>query len=70
MFARVSAQLDFIETKIIKQTELMKKSEDEICAAKRLVTKTVEEVTRFAREHETVIHTKLTEIKPPKKKIT
>ena len=48
----------------------MKKSEDEICAAKRLVTKTVEEVTRIAREHETVIHTMLTEIKPPKKKIT
>lgn len=48
----------------------MKKSEDEICAAKRLVTKTAEEVTRIAREHETVIHTKLTEIKPPKEKIT
>lgn len=48
----------------------MKKSEDEICAAKRLVNKTVEEVTRIAREHETVIHTKLTEIKPTKKKIT
>lgn len=34
----------------------MKKSEDEICAAKRLVTKTVEEVTRIAREHSSNRH--------------
>ena len=48
----------------------MKKNEEEIRAAKRLVTKTVEEVTRIAREHETAIHTKLAEIKPTKKRIT
>ena len=63
IFARVNDQVADVETKIMKQTELMKKSEDEICAAERMVTETVEDIIRIAREHETAIKTKLTEIK-------
>ena len=63
VFARVNDQVADVETKIMKQTELMKKSEEEICAAERMVTETVEDIIRNAREHETAIKTKLTEIK-------
>ena len=63
IFARVNDQVADVETKIMKQTELMKKSEEEIYTAERMVTETVEEIIRIAREHETAIKTKLTEIK-------
>ena len=63
IFARVNDQVADVETKIMKQTELMKKSEEEIYAAERMVTETVEDIIRIAREHETAIKTKLTEIK-------
>ena len=63
VFARVKEKLVIVESKILEQTELMKKSEDEICAAERKVTKTVQEIIRVAKEHETAVKTKLAEIK-------
>ncbi|XP_066017416.1 E3 ubiquitin-protein ligase TRIM71-like [Pocillopora verrucosa] len=63
VFARVQEKLVIVESKISEQTELMKKSEDEICAAERKVTKTVQEIIRTAKEHETAVKTKLAEIK-------
>ena len=63
IFARVNDQVADVETKIMKQTELMKNSEEEIYAAERMVTETVEDIIRNAREHETAIKTRLTEIK-------
>ena len=63
VFARVKEKLVIVESKISEQTELMKKSEDEICAAERKVTKTVQEIIRVAKEHETAVKTKLAEIK-------
>ena len=63
VFARVKEKLVTVDSKISEQTELMKKSEDEICAAERKVTKTVQEIIRVAKEHETAVKTKLAEIK-------
>ena len=63
VFARVKAQLVDVEGMIREQSELMKKSEEEICVAERMVTETVQEIIRIAREHETAIKTKLEEIK-------
>ena len=63
VFARVKEQLVIVESKISEQTELMKKSEEEICAAEEKVTKTVQEIIRVAKEHETAIKTKLAEMK-------
>ena len=63
VFARVKEKLVIVESKISEQTELMKKSEDEICAAERKVTKTVQEIIRIAKEHETAVKTKLAEMK-------
>ena len=63
VFARVKEKLVIVESKISEQTELVKKSEDEICAAERKVTKTVQEIIRVAKEHETAVKTKLAEIK-------
>ena len=63
VFSRVREKLVTVESKILEQTELMKKSEDEICAAERKVTKTVQEIIRIAKEHETSVKTKLAEMK-------
>ena len=63
IFARVIDQVADVETKIMKQTEMMTRSEEEIYAAERMVTEAVEDIIRIAREHETAIKTKLTEIK-------
>ena len=68
VFARVKEKLVIVESKISEQTELMKKSEDEICAAERKVTKTVQEIIRIAKEHETAVKTKLAEIKVKQKR--
>ena len=63
VFARVKEQLVIVESKISEQTELMKKREEEICAAEEKVTKTVQEIIRVAKEHETAVKTKLAEMK-------
>ncbi|CAH3046695.1 unnamed protein product [Pocillopora meandrina] len=63
VFAKVKEKLVIVESKISKQTELMTKSEEEICAAEENVTKTVQEIIRIAKEHETALKTKLVEIK-------
>ena len=63
VFARVKEKLVIVESKISEQTELMKKSEEEICAAEEKVTKTVQEIIRVAKEHETAVKTKLAEMK-------
>ena len=63
VFATVKEQLVILESKISEQTELMKKSEKEICAAEEKVTKTVQEIIRIAKEHETAVKTKLAEIR-------
>ena len=63
VFARVKEKLVTVESKISQQTELMKKSEEEICAAEENVTKTVQEIIRIVKEHETAVKTKLADIK-------
>ena len=63
VFATVKEQLVILESKISEQTELMKKSEKEICAAEEKVTKTVQEIIRVAKEHETAVKTKMAEIR-------
>ena len=63
VFARVKEKLVIVESKISEQTELMNKSEEEICAAEEKVTKVVQELIRVAKEHETAVKTKLAEIK-------
>ena len=63
VFARVKEKLVTVESKISEQTELMKQSEEEICAAEKKVTKTVQEIIRVAKEHETAVKTKLAEMK-------
>ena len=63
VFARVKEKLVIVESKISEQTELMKKSEEEICAAEEKVTKTVQEIIRVAKEHETAVKTKMAEIR-------
>ena len=63
VFARVKEKLVIVESKISEQTELMKKSDDEICAAERKVTKTGQEIIRITKEHVMAVKTKLAEIK-------
>ena len=63
VFARVKEKLVIVESKISEQTELMNKSEEEICAAEEKVTKVVQEIIRVAKEHETAVKTKLAEMK-------
>ena len=63
VFARVKERMAIVNKQIIKQTELMSKSEKEICAAEKKVTEISEEIIRIAREHETAAKTKLGEIK-------
>ena len=63
VFARVKEQIVIVESMISEHTELMKKSEEEICAAEEKVTKTVQEIIRVAKEHETAVKTKLAEIR-------
>ena len=63
VFARVKEKLVTVESKISQQTELMTKSEEEICAAEENVTKTVQEIIRIVKEHETAVKTKLADIK-------
>ena len=63
VFARVKEKLVIVESKISEQTELMKKREEEICAAEEKVTKTVQEIIRIAKEHETAVKTKMAEIR-------
>ena len=69
VFARVKEKLVIVESKISEQIELMKKSEDEICAAEKKVTKTVQEIIRVAKEHETAVKTKLAEIRVTQQRI-
>ena len=69
VFARVKEQLVIVESKISEQTELMKKIEEEICAAEEKVTKTVQEIIRIAKEHETAVKTKLAEIRVTQQRI-
>ena len=59
VFARVKEKLVTVQSKISEQTELMKKSEEEICTAEKKVTKTVQELIRIAKEHETAVKTKM-----------
>ena len=47
----------------------MKQSEEEICAAEKKVTKTVQEIIRIAKEHETAVKTKLAEIRVTQQRI-
>ncbi|XP_022800961.1 E3 ubiquitin-protein ligase TRIM71-like [Stylophora pistillata] len=63
VFARVMEQLVTVETKISEETELMGRSEEEICAAEEAVTKTVQEIIKIAKEHETATKTLLAGIK-------
>ena len=63
VFARVKEKLVTVQSKISEQTELMKKSEEEICIAEEKVTKTVQEIIRVAKEHETAVKTKMAEIR-------
>ena len=63
VFARVKEKLVIVESKISEQTELMNKSEEEICAAEEKVTKVVQELIRVAKEHETAVKTKMAEIR-------
>ena len=68
VFARVKEHLVIVESKISEQTELMKKIEEEICAAEERVTKTVQEIIRIAKEHETDVKSKLAEMKVTQQK--
>nr|XP_058971147.1 E3 ubiquitin-protein ligase TRIM71-like [Pocillopora verrucosa] len=63
VFARVKEKLVTVQSKISEQTELMKKSEEEICIAEEKVTKTVQELIRIAKEHETAVKTKMAKIR-------
>ena len=69
VFARVKEKLVTVESKISEKTELMKQSEEEICAAEKKVTKTVQEIIRIAKEHETAVKTKLAEIRVTQQRI-
>ena len=69
VFARVKEKLVTVMSKISEQIELMKKSEEEICAAEEKVTKTVQEIIRIAKEHETAVKTKLAEIRVTQQRI-
>lgn len=62
-FMRAKAKLATVETKIKQQVDLMKKSEEEISAAEKVMTETVEEIIRIAREHETAIKKELAVMK-------
>ena len=63
VFTRVKERMAIVNKQIIEQTELMSKSEKDICAAEKEVTEISEEIIRIAREHETAAKTKLEEIK-------
>ena len=63
VFTRVKEKLVIVESKILAQTELMKKIDEEICAAEEKVSKTVQEIIRVAKEHETAVKIKLAEMK-------
>ena len=63
VFTRVKEKLVIVESKILAQIELMKKIDEEICAAEEKVSKTVQEIIRVAKEHETAVKTKLAEMK-------
>ena len=63
VFARVKEQMVIVDKQIIEQTELMRISEEEICAAEKEVKNIVQEIIRIAREHKTAAETKLAEIK-------
>ena len=62
LFSRIKAQAVVVETKIMEQTQLMKKSEDEISAAEKKVEETVEEIIRVATEHQAAIKSELTKV--------
>ncbi|XP_078359410.1 uncharacterized protein LOC144643898 [Oculina patagonica] len=67
-FERVKAKLEVVETKIKQQVELIKKSDEEISAAENVMTETVEEIIRVAREHETAVKKELAEMKEVQKR--
>ena len=62
LFDKVQARIVDTETRMKKQTELMKKSEDEICFAQKEMTETVEESIRLLNEHRKAMTTKLAQI--------
>ena len=68
VFHQAKIRVANIETKMKEQIELMEKNTDEISAAEKKMTETVEEIIRIAREHETAIKTELAEIKEAKKR--
>ena len=53
VFARVKERMAIVNKQIIEQTELMSKSEKDICAVEKEVTEISEQIIRIAREHET-----------------
>ena len=63
VFRQAKSRVANIETKMKEQIKLMTKSTEEISAAEKKVTETVEEIIRIAREHETAVKTELAEIK-------
>lgn len=60
---RAKAQLNVVENMMKKQTELMKKSEEEILTAERDVTEYVNKMVQRLREQETAIKTELATVK-------
>ena len=62
-FEQAKFKIVHVERKIVEQLELMKKSEEELSTAEKVVTETVGEIVRVAREHETAIKKELTDIK-------
>ncbi|KAL9984426.1 hypothetical protein ACROYT_G006715 [Oculina patagonica] len=62
-FERVKSKLVDVETMMKEQIELTEKSEEELSAAEKKATETVEEIIRVAREHETAVKSELAEMK-------
>ena len=62
VFENAKTKAALVETKIEKQTELMKKSQEQISAALTKVTETVEELIQVLRKHEMAIKTELAQI--------
>ncbi|KAL9984413.1 hypothetical protein ACROYT_G006701 [Oculina patagonica] len=62
-FEKVKAKLVVVETKIKHQVEYMKKSDEEISAAEKVMTEAIEEIIRVVREHETATKKELAETK-------
>lgn len=60
---RAKAKLNAVETMTMKQTELMKKSEEEISTAEKDVTEYVQKMVQTLKEHEKTIKTELVTIK-------